>query len=302
LEYIQVPSRFVGTDTVLSPEVFNDNPLVVDAATGGDITGPTDPRYLLQPPFNKVSRQRDPGRVNLNTVTSRRAVDPSTGVPQIWSEVFDGIMHRYHDGNPYAGQLGHFGPAWRDVALSRRGYAQINADASATSVDQLGTFPNLYPDTLAFGLNPNFPTFVANPFRAPDAGDLVPLAQMIQTGVDVSWLRRHHYTPNVRLGRGSGDGKWGKRDVSDGDGDPLIDDVREAGFGDDVLTAESTTGRLLTDESRLPRASSVARASRWGVQKCRIFGGPATAGVSLITLGNTVPPRGVMSSTSSWSS
>ncbi len=77
--------------------------------------------HNFQPPFNKVSRERDPGRVNLNTVTGRRSV-VANGIPQIWSEVFDGIMHRIHDGNPTAhNQLGHTGPAWRDVVLSRRG-------------------------------------------------------------------------------------------------------------------------------------------------------------------------------------
>jgi hypothetical protein len=156
--------------------------------------------------------------------------------------VFDGIMHRYRDTNPAPGQLGHFGPAWRDVALSRKGFGQL--DAAGNIVEK--PFPGAPPDVLAQGLNPNFPTFVANPLRAPDAGDLVPLAQMIQTGVDVSWLRRHHYTPND-------DQKWGVGDFPDGDtSDPLVDDVREAGFGDDVLTAESTMGRLLTDESRSP--------------------------------------------------
>ena len=53
-------------------EVFNDVP-GSDRHLSDDITGPGDPRYLLQPPYNKVSRQREPGRVNLNTVTSRRS-------------------------------------------------------------------------------------------------------------------------------------------------------------------------------------------------------------------------------------
>ncbi len=75
LDYVEVPSRYVGTDTLLSPEIFNDVPVLTAFPTepvGTDMTGPTDPRYKFQPPFNKVSRQRDPGKVNLNTVTGRR--------------------------------------------------------------------------------------------------------------------------------------------------------------------------------------------------------------------------------------
>ena len=160
LEYVQVPSRFVGTDTMLNAETFNDNRSIASSTANpyediltaqvSSLSGSTinDPRYFFQPPFNKVSRERDPGRVNLNTVTGRRLVD-ATGVPRIWSEVYDGIMHRYK--NPVTGagddneidntvvppatvQLGHFGPAWRDVALSRRGYVQI--DAIGTLLDK----------------------------------------------------------------------------------------------------------------------------------------------------------------------
>jgi hypothetical protein len=38
-------------------------------------------------------------------------------------------------------------------------------------------------------MNPQIPTFFANPFRSPDAGDLVPLATMRHTGVDCTLLR-----------------------------------------------------------------------------------------------------------------
>ena len=46
-------------------------------------------------------------------------------------------MHRIKDGNLLdpAGvpqQLGHVGPAWRDIVLSRKGYVQYNADGSVT--------------------------------------------------------------------------------------------------------------------------------------------------------------------------
>jgi hypothetical protein len=241
LDYVEVPSRYVGTETMLSPEIFNDVPTTISAAepVGTDISGVDDPRYALQPPFNTISRQRDPGRVNLNTVTGRRTPPTSSAPPHIWSEVYDGIMHRYGDGNlwdasaatPTLLQFGHLGPAWRDVALSRRGYAQFNADAPVTGstipVDKLGTVP----DTFAFGLNKEFPSIFSNPFRSASAGDLVPLDQLQQYGVDASWLRSH---PRNR----GDDGGWGISSAfgEDDNGDLLTNDQREAGFGDDAIS------------------------------------------------------------------
>jgi hypothetical protein len=259
LDYIHVPSRFIGTETVLSPAVFNDVPGAADpAATGGDIAGPSDPRYLLQPPFNKVSRQREPGRVNLNTVTGRRRI--LSGVPLIWSDIFDGIMHRVNDSYQTPTLLGHFGPAWRDVLLSRRGYQQI--DATDTPVDQIPGANGSIPDTLSQGLNRFFPTFVANPFRSPDAGDLVPLAHMIQSGVDVTWQRRHHYSP---IGQTDPPiNRWGLAGANnlglDDDGNQIIDDIHEAGYGDDTITADHATGRLITGDSRVPLFSETFSA------------------------------------------
>jgi len=226
LDFVQVPSRYVGTDTLLNAETFNDVPSYVAATEpiGTDITSPTDPRYAFQPPFNKVSRQRDPGQVNLNTVIGRRIPGNATTPNQIWSEVFDGIMHRVRDGNPLADKLGHFGPAWRDVVLSRRGYAQ--ADAAGNSVEKLS--PSAFPDTLQFGLNKNFPTFFANPFRSADAADLVPIGQMVQYGVDATMLRKHPWD------RGP-DGKWGAAT-------PFFGDARDAGFGaDDAVSFGSSS-------------------------------------------------------------
>jgi hypothetical protein len=240
LDYVQVPSRFVGTDTMLNAETFNDVPGVTDTV-GLDITSSADPRYNFQPPFNKVSRERDPGRVNLNTVIGRRAVE--NGVPHIWSEVFDGIMNRVRDTNPSNSQISHFGPAWRDVALSRRGYAQFDAlgnlidkpldkPASDPTAKPVPTAP---PDTLQLGLNNNFPTFFSNPFRSSDAGDLVPLDQMIQRGVDAS-LERVHPRNRGSIIDASGakyDSVWGGAWPA---GFSAFFDARDAGFGNDGIS------------------------------------------------------------------
>jgi hypothetical protein len=254
LDYVHVPSRFVGTDEFLNPDVFNSSAVSV-SNPAGFVTGPDDPRYYLQPPFNKVSRERDPGRVNLNTVLGRRNPPSGATFPEIWSDVYDGMMHRYQEidsaGRSHGDQdlilggnilqLGHPGPAWLGVQLSRRGYMQL--DAAGNTVDQLDTNfnpidplsppGNLTPDSFAFGLNPNFPSFFSNPFRSADAGDLVPLDQMMQFGVDASWLRVHPYV------RGLGSGglqypSWGNKQA----------DARRAGFGGDVLSVRLTNGGI----------------------------------------------------------
>ena len=142
LDYVHVPSRYVGTDTMLNAESFNDVPGVVDdpigtnGAYGSDIPNPVDPRYYFQPPFNRVSREREPGQVNLNTVTGRRMPPwEFDSLPRHWSPVFDGIMNRHEQLGPVTEpdltrrrrygdsnlidsgdnpiRLGHLGPAWR---------------------------------------------------------------------------------------------------------------------------------------------------------------------------------------------
>jgi hypothetical protein len=214
--------------------------------------------------------------VNINTIVGRRVPATSSTPPFNWSEVYDGIMHRYPVRDPVTQQLvnadsnlkdasgnvlqlSHFGPAWRDVVLSRRGYAQFNPGVSWP--DDTGDIPPptveksaAYPDVFAFGLNPNFPSFFSNPFRSADAGDLVPLVQMMRSGVDASLMRGHHYarareveaidvggtkysvrtltqSPFRRTTTHYLNGiQWGLAGVDD-DLNGVVDDVREAGYG-----------------------------------------------------------------------
>jgi hypothetical protein len=245
LDYVQVPSRFVGTDTMLNAETFNDVPGVNDnvntvgTAVGTDIADSSDPRYNFQPPFNKVSRERDPGKVNLNTVTGRRTEPTATlAAAQIWSEVYDGIMHRFHDANlATENRLGHFGPAWRDVVLSRRGYVQFDAAGNSVDKPPVVAPKQPYPDTFEAGLNNNFPTLFANPFRSADAGDLVPLVQMMQYGVDAS-MERVHPRNRGMLTDASGnpiyDPSWGSATWPTGY--TPFNDARDAGFGNDGIS------------------------------------------------------------------
>ncbi|MBN2023001.1 MAG: hypothetical protein JW809_09415 [Pirellulales bacterium] len=95
LDLVRVPSRFVGSRLQGDPATF--------AAAGGN--------HSFGPPFNGFSQRRDPGLVNLNTITSQR----------VWRGLFD------------------FSPgatAWTDFVRSRRGY---NATDWFVMNDQLPT-------------------------------------------------------------------------------------------------------------------------------------------------------------------
>jgi len=140
LEYLHVPSRFVGTETWLNPAAF-----------GQSVSNTSDPRMNRQPPFNRISSYRDPGRVNLNTMANEN--------------VYFGLMH----GDPLGGGTAHQGPAWDALVDSRRGYGTTQP---------------------ALQLLDSAPTFFQNPFRSSGAGEMVPLPTMTTAaGVNCTLLR-----------------------------------------------------------------------------------------------------------------
>ena len=157
LEYVHVPSRFVGTDTLLNPGlnpgIFRNvnpvtNPLMLDPPN-------LNPSFLT--PFNRVSRYRDPGRVNINTIYHEK----------VWEALFGGYAHI-----PY-----------QDLVASRRGSA--------------GTRPELLPRNPSTELpDPRFPTFFANPFRPPGHGSLVPLPDLERPDVETTLLRSRATVPD----------------------------------------------------------------------------------------------------------
>jgi hypothetical protein len=57
LEYIHVPSKFVGTEVQANPQV------------AADTTAPAG-NHPFHPPFNRIPTYREPGRINLNTIFS----------------------------------------------------------------------------------------------------------------------------------------------------------------------------------------------------------------------------------------
>ena len=67
-DYLEVPSRFAGTQQWLNPQQT--------------ISSTTPQMRSFLPPFNRVSRFREPGRVNLNTIPDREVwtgIDPTLG-------------------------------------------------------------------------------------------------------------------------------------------------------------------------------------------------------------------------------
>jgi len=263
LDYVHTPSRFVATDVMLDPLLFNS--LGANLAAIADNVQLGDPRRPFQAPFNRVAKYREPGKVNLNTIVGRGdALEPADR----WSDVYDGLMHRIDDGNfinyrgadnPYDATpdddtligMGHLGPAWRDVALSRRGYAQTRVAALLEGSGPSGRAILL--DYSSTTMNGNFPTRFANPFRAADAGDLVPLPQLVQTGVDASMMRAHPFSPGA-------DGVWGRPGddafiSKSGDGFPdadlVVNNASEAGA---YYDAPAASGGFASDDQLLVRA------------------------------------------------
>jgi hypothetical protein len=89
LEYVYVPSRFVGTEIQANPTAASTPPTLPDG------------QHCFHPPFNLISNYRDPGRINLNTI-----YDPS---------VFNGLAN----GFPYPTETGQ--TIWERFVTSRRG-------------------------------------------------------------------------------------------------------------------------------------------------------------------------------------
>ena len=125
LEYLQVPSRYVGTEIQVHPQL----------AVGGN--------HPFNPPFQRISRRRDPGRINLNTIFSKA--------------VFEGLMN-----DPSASGRGPWYPqiTWAKFVTSRRGYGAVS------------------PNILDIDTNGDFPTRFGKPFRSFAGGDMVPLVSM----------------------------------------------------------------------------------------------------------------------------
>ena len=109
-EYVNVPSRFVGTSV-------QADPAKAAAATG----------HLFYPPFNRISTYREPGRINLNTIYSQ--------------EVWQGLMNYF----PTTIRLWRAGGGSSSV---RAGWDTAASD-TATTVDVLDDTATYLPTQFA---------------------------------------------------------------------------------------------------------------------------------------------------------
>ncbi len=132
LEYVTVPSPFVQTETFVNPATSSTG------AAG---------LHNFHPPFNRISKYREPGKINLNTIYS--------------ADVLNGLMN-YLPSMLSGGTLTGVQNFSNKFALSRRGYGGINDSQ--------------------FSISSSYPTRFANPFRSFAGGGMVP---PLSTGV--SW-------------------------------------------------------------------------------------------------------------------
>jgi hypothetical protein len=124
LEYVGVPSRFVQTETFINPSYVN---------------GSSAAQQTYTPPFNRISRYREPGRINLNTIYSQ--------------DVLNGLMNNFPGTND--------GTLWTKFVQSRR------SPPGGPSYSAANT-----SDPLAMDSSGTYPTRFGNPFRSFAGGDM----------------------------------------------------------------------------------------------------------------------------------
>ena len=146
LDCVEVPSNFVGA------ERWYPNLGTIDPPPGSPNPSLSAPPYLYRPPFNKLSRFRDPGKININTIFD----------PAIWSAI---VGYDATNANAFPGLRI---TTANDIFMSRQGYpAAVGMQDSA------------------------YPSLVSNPFRPADTADLMPPNLRNMPPVDVTLFRRH---------------------------------------------------------------------------------------------------------------
>jgi len=103
-DFVGVPSRFVRTE-----RWYNASHARGDAAA-----------VFLRPPFNKMPRFREPGRVNINTITDPRPREDNSVIPVVWQAIT-----RLPDDQARA--------QWQKIYDSRQGYAGTGLNSSHAS-------------------------------------------------------------------------------------------------------------------------------------------------------------------------
>lgn len=119
-DFIEVPSHYNGTQKWYDPDRFQG------FGTAGSRAA------WLQPPFNSLSKFRDPGRVNFNTIFNR--------------EVWEGINKNYPFFDP-AMRVDH----WNAFLQSRQGYTGVISSLDPTSPSR---FAQPFQSSASADLNP----------------------------------------------------------------------------------------------------------------------------------------------------
>ena len=128
-EFIQTPSPYTGTETILNPVDFVG--LKADKSSN-----------MLHPPFNRISSFRNPGKINLNTIFDARVWNG------LWNQDLNGQLQVLDNtNNPVARRFAANSVPWAQFVASRRGYGPNN---NATMYINDQTKPALF----------------SNPFRA----------------------------------------------------------------------------------------------------------------------------------------
>ncbi len=134
LEYVTVPSRFVGTETQVPPFLWSAN---------------GTPNWFY-PPMNRISAYREPGRINLNTIAS--------------PNVFYGLT----DYSPGTANLTY----WEKFVRSRRGNNPASPGTPPTDLPSIQNSIVPQPSNTAI-YNPAYPTYFARPFRSSSAARMI---------------------------------------------------------------------------------------------------------------------------------
>ncbi|HUE74031.1 MAG TPA: hypothetical protein VMP01_24335 [Pirellulaceae bacterium] len=122
-DYLEVPSPYIGAERYYNPQTFQ--------------TDPTDTQRIqtFRPPFNKASRFRDPGRININTI-------------------YDSAV-------------------WEAIAKTVPGMDRTSTTDGQTFFNNLLQSRQGYPGA-ALAANPAYPSLFSQPFRSADSADMMP--------------------------------------------------------------------------------------------------------------------------------
>lgn len=167
LDFVHVPSKFVGTETFLNPNVFQGFIGTGLAAT------PTGTEFL-KAPFNKIPNYREPGKVNINTIYNRLVWDAIRGEigPQGVGPAFELMVDsRRGFGERPFDPLGNF-RSWPEKRSTVP--ANQNWIKAGTIIPDFHPFTGGVPNQNYDPVVDTSPSIFGNPMRGFGSGSLVP--------------------------------------------------------------------------------------------------------------------------------